>query len=103
MDDASQWLSVVETAARLGRSTEQVRRYLREGRLTGRRIGGQWFIAAAALDGFERPARGAASFLDRLPAAARRDPLGAVIGIGRAGGDIAAGKDRYRASIRRRP
>jgi hypothetical protein len=28
----------------LGRSTEQVRRYLREGKLPGRRIGGQWFI-----------------------------------------------------------
>jgi excisionase family DNA binding protein len=103
VDDASQWLSVVDTAERLGRSTEQVRRYLREGRLTGRRIGGQWFIAAEAVDRFERPTRGASSFLDRLPAAARHDPLGAVIGIGHGGGDIAAGKDRYRATSRRRP
>ncbi|HEU0115415.1 MAG TPA: helix-turn-helix domain-containing protein [Thermomicrobiales bacterium] len=102
MDDSSQWLSVADAAARLGRSTEQVRRYLREGRLTGQRIGGQWFIADMALAEFERPARGGTAFLDRLPAAARRDPLGAVIGIGRGGGDIAAGKDRYRASIWRR-
>jgi excisionase family DNA binding protein len=103
VDDSSQWLSVVEAADRLGRSSEQVRRYLREGRLTGRRIGGQWFIDAAAVDAFERPTRGAASFLDRLPASTRHDPLGPVIGIGRGGGDIAAGKDRYRATLRRRP
>ncbi|HEU5430548.1 MAG TPA: helix-turn-helix domain-containing protein [Thermomicrobiales bacterium] len=101
MDDSAQWLSVVEAANRLGRSSEQVRRYLREGRLTGRRLGGQWFIAAAAVDGFERPSRGAASFLDRL-SSARQDPLGPVIAIGQGGGDIAAGKDRYRTSLRRR-
>jgi excisionase family DNA binding protein len=101
VDDASQWLSVADVAERLGRSTEQIRRYLREGRLTGRRIGGQWFIAAAAVDAFARPSRGGAGFLERLPAA-RHDPLGAVIAIGEGGGDIAAGKDNYRATIRRR-
>ena len=43
------YVSVNEAALRLGRSIEQVRRYLREGRLPGRRIGGQWFIEEAAL------------------------------------------------------
>lgn len=33
----------------MGRSIEQVRRYLREGKLAGRRIGQQWFIPESAL------------------------------------------------------
>jgi excisionase family DNA binding protein len=37
-------ITVAEAARRLGRSIEQVRRYLREGKLPGRRIGQQWFI-----------------------------------------------------------
>ena len=39
------YLTVNDVAQRLGRSTEQIRRYLREGKLAGRRIGKQWFIA----------------------------------------------------------
>jgi len=46
------YISVNEAARRLGRSLEQVRRHLREGRLPGRRIGGQWFIEADALAGW---------------------------------------------------
>ncbi len=42
-------ITVNEAARRMGRSTEQVRRYLREGRLPGRRIGGQWFIRETAV------------------------------------------------------
>jgi len=45
------YVTVNEAARRLGRSIEQVRRYLREGRLQGRRIGQQWFIAEEALAG----------------------------------------------------
>lgn len=37
-------VTVAEAARRLGRSIEQIRRYLREGKLPGRRIGGQWFV-----------------------------------------------------------
>jgi len=37
-------ITVAEAARRLGRSIEQVRRYLREGKLPGKRIGQQWFI-----------------------------------------------------------
>jgi len=42
-------ISVAEAARRLGRSLEQVRRYLREGKLKGQRIGGQWFVEEASL------------------------------------------------------
>jgi len=51
-----EYVTVAEAARRLGRSIEQVRRYLREGRLAGRRIGQQWFIEEEALAGW-RPAR----------------------------------------------
>ena len=50
-------MTVAEAARRLNRSIEQVRRYLREGRLAGRRIGQQWFIEEAALAAWH-PARG---------------------------------------------
>ncbi|MGH9203259.1 MAG: helix-turn-helix domain-containing protein [Vicinamibacterales bacterium] len=43
------YVTVAEAARQLGRSIEQVRRYLREGRLPGRRIGQQWFIEEDAL------------------------------------------------------
>jgi len=42
-------LTVTEAAKRLKRSTEQVRRYLREGKLKGQRIGNQWFVAETAV------------------------------------------------------
>ena len=42
-------ITVNEAAKRMGRSTEQVRRYLREGKLAGKRIGGQWFIRETAV------------------------------------------------------
>jgi len=37
-------ITVAEAARRLNRSIEQVRRYLREGKLRGQRIGNQWFV-----------------------------------------------------------
>ena len=45
-------VTVAEAARRLGRSIEQVRRYLREGKLPGQRIGQQWFIEEEALAGW---------------------------------------------------
>ena len=42
-------ITVTEAARLLDRSIEQVRRYLREGKLRGRRIGQQWFIDKTAL------------------------------------------------------
>jgi excisionase family DNA binding protein len=52
------YVSVNEAARRLGRSIEQVRRYLREGRLPGQRIGGQWFIEEDALAAWHPERRG---------------------------------------------
>jgi len=48
-DELKGYIKVTEAARKLGRSTEQVRRYLREGKLEGRRIGGQWFIKETAV------------------------------------------------------
>jgi excisionase family DNA binding protein len=42
-------ITVAEAARRLDRSIEQVRRYLREGKLRGQRIGGQWFVEEKCL------------------------------------------------------
>jgi excisionase family DNA binding protein len=42
-------ITVPEAARRLNRSIEQVRRYLREGKLRGQRIGNQWFVEEGAL------------------------------------------------------
>jgi excisionase family DNA binding protein len=51
-------ITVAEAARRLGRSLEQVRRYLREGKLKGQRIGGQWFVEEASLPLRYEPSRG---------------------------------------------
>lgn len=93
----------------LERSTEQVRRYLREGRLHGRRLGGQWFIDVATLETFqktlreereERQERQERGFLAKVKPASQSDPLEAVIGIGGGGGShIAEGKEAYRRAF----
>jgi excisionase family DNA binding protein len=53
-------ITVADAARRLGRSLEQVRRYLREGKLKGQRIGGQWFVEEASLPLRYQPPGGAA-------------------------------------------
>lgn len=94
-------LSVTEAAQRLNRSTEQVRRYLREGRLDGRRIGGQWFIERDRLTAFVRSLQEQQSFVHRLKPAKDLRPLDDVIGIGRGTGtNIGEGKIAYRLSAR---
>lgn len=102
MDDHA-LISVADAARRLDRSTEQVRRYLREGRLHGRRIGGQWFIEREVLDAFSAAMRAQQSFVARLRPAADIHPLDAVIGVGRGPGtNIAQGKNAYRRIAWRR-
>lgn len=49
MIDTQGLLTVHQVAQRLGRSLEQVRRYLREGKLRGQRIGNQWFMEESAI------------------------------------------------------
>ena len=48
-DNLEGYTTVNGAAKKMGRSTEQIRRYLREGKLPGRRIGGQWFIREVAV------------------------------------------------------
>lgn len=103
MDSDQPLLSVGEAAKRLERSTEQVRRYLREGRLLGRRIGGQWFIERSTLDHFVQQMRAPQNFVQRLGRAAAIHPLNDVIGIGHgAGSNIGEGKSAYRREAARR-
>lgn len=51
-DSREEARTVAEAATYLGRSIEQVRRYLRDGALVGYRVGQQWFVPAAALATF---------------------------------------------------
>ena len=48
-DNLKDYITVREAAKRMGRSAEQIRRYLRDGKLVGQRIGGQWFIREEAV------------------------------------------------------
>ena len=92
-------LTVADAAIELSRSTEQVRRYLREGRLRGRRLGGQWFIEESALTTFREALNDQSSYLDKLRTAGHLRALDAVIATGHGGGsNIAEGKDSYRRS-----
>lgn len=103
MDNERELLSVGEAAKRLQRSTEQVRRYLREGRLSGRRIGGQWFIDRPVLDAFVTAAKKQQGFVNRLRKASAIRPLDDVIGIGQGPvSNIAEGKVAYWAASSRR-
>ena len=100
MDNLAGLLTVPEAARRLDRSTEQIRRYLREGRLPGQRIGGQWFIEASAVAAFSVRRPTEPSFLAGIRPTDQSDPLGPIIGIGAGGGsNIAAGKDSYRQAV----
>ncbi len=48
-------LSLKEVAQELGRSLEQVRRYVREGKLPAEKLGMQWFVDRDALNAFLNP------------------------------------------------
>ena|GEM_PF-1375691 len=106
-------ITVADAAGHLARSTEQVRRYLREGRLKGKRIGGQWFIEEAAILRFQDRKRleeaepkktkisKATDPLHNIRPANELNPLEHVIGIGHGGGsNIAEGKEAYRRAFR---
>lgn len=103
MDNDQSLLTVGQAADRLGRSTEQVRRYLREGRLTGQRLGGQWFISLQDLQQFVAASREKSGFLARVGAARTIRPLDPVIGIADGSGtDISRGKREYlKTAVRR--
>jgi excisionase family DNA binding protein len=97
----SDHISVQETASQLGRSTEQVRRYLREGKLNGTRIGGQWFIDRLALEAFQRDLHAPRSFLHDVEPASTANPLGATIALASGGrSDLSLGRTAYRETFR---
>ena len=98
-DDAGSLLTVAETARLLQRSTEQVRRYLREGSLAGRRLGGQWFVHRADAEAHLQQRRDGPDFFKQL-GSSDPDPLSGAIAIGRSGGaDIALGRIAYIQSL----
>lgn len=98
-EEATGLLTVAETAKLLRRSTEQVRRYLREGSLPGRRLGGQWFVHQTDTEAFLLGRRDGSEFLRGLQTS-DPEPLADVIAIGGSGGgDIAAGKMGYLRSL----
>jgi excisionase family DNA binding protein len=49
MIDTEGMITVAEAAKRLDLSIEQVRRKLRDGKLKGQRVGGQWFVEESSL------------------------------------------------------
>ncbi|HSS35199.1 MAG TPA: biotin carboxylase N-terminal domain-containing protein, partial [Patescibacteria group bacterium] len=88
MTDPSE-LSPSQAAARLGTSTRTVQRWIAQGRLPARRVGGRWRVAFDALDAFERaeveapgperrapmPSRGASSPVIRTVFVANRGEI----------------------------
>lgn len=92
-------LTVAETARLLQRSTEQVRRYLREGALPGRRLGGQWFVQRQDVERLLL-ARHTRAVSEHDGVTIDPDPLAAAIAVaGSGGGDIAAGRIPYAKSL----
>lgn len=47
------WTCPKQAAERLGMSAEMVRRWLRGGKIPGKKICGTWFVSIAFLDGLE--------------------------------------------------
>jgi excisionase family DNA binding protein len=92
-------LTVADVARRLDRSTEQIRRYLREGQLQGEVVGRQWFIQRDVLEAFQNRARERRGFLQRLEPAAALRALDDVIAMGDGpGSNLGEGKAAYRSA-----
>ena len=53
MVEPGETLTLKEVARELGRSLEQVRRYVREGKLPAQKLGMQWFVSRRALEAFQ--------------------------------------------------
>ncbi len=53
MVEPGETLTLKEVARELGRSLEQVRRYVREGKLPAKKMGMQWFVSRRALEAFQ--------------------------------------------------
>jgi len=53
MVEAEDSLTLKEVSRQLGRSLEQVRRYVREGKLPAQKLGMQWFVDRCDLEAFK--------------------------------------------------
>ena len=53
MVEPGETLTLKEVARELGRSIEQVRRYVREGKFPAQKLGMQWFVSRRALEAFQ--------------------------------------------------
>ena len=53
MAELDETLNLKEVARELSRSLEQVRRYVREGKLPAQKLGMQWFVSRRALEAFQ--------------------------------------------------
>jgi excisionase family DNA binding protein len=53
MVESKDRLTLMEVSRELGRSLEQVRRYVREGRLPAKKLGMQWFVSRRDLEAFK--------------------------------------------------
>jgi excisionase family DNA binding protein len=65
MAQATEKLAIKDVARELSRSLEQVRRYIREGKLPAEKLGMQWFVDPEDLDAF-KGAIGTPTSLDAL-------------------------------------
>lgn len=100
-DDTRDVLTVAETARFLQRSTEQVRRYLREGSLRGQRLGRQWFVQRADAEALLKQRVDVTGFSDAMNVD-DPDPLAGSIAVGGSGGrDIAIGRIAYYRTLAR--
>ena len=72
MIQTSAYISVPEAARQLKRSEEQVRRYLRLGKLKGQRVGNQWFVARASIEAVLTSRLVPADLLERISTRAAR-------------------------------
>jgi excisionase family DNA binding protein len=84
MLESTDKLALKEVARQLGRSLEQVRRYVREGKLPAQKLGMQWFVERRALEAFKsasKSANGGAAREDVLARArALRERIRARVG-----------------------
>jgi hypothetical protein len=53
MVESKDKLTLLEVSRELGRSLEQVRRYVREGKLPAQKLGMQWFVTRCDLEAFK--------------------------------------------------
>jgi len=80
MLESADKLPLTEVARQLGRSLEQVRRYVREGKLPAQKLGMQWFVERRALEAFKSANGGAAKEDVLARARALRERIRARVG-----------------------